>query len=90
MRPPAPYLSWASVDTGHTIQVEVLLDDESRAAFRFGFEHAAKLSQAIIQAAAIAEKLQRAMPNNELQLVSPWLATGIRAGRSADGAGLQP
>jgi hypothetical protein len=76
---------WASSDAGDAIQIEATLPDGSPIVLRTAYISAARLAQAVVQAAAIAEKIQKKMPGQGLELVSPYMATDVRSGASVDG-----
>jgi hypothetical protein len=52
---------------------------------RSEFKDVSRLTQAILQAAMIAEQKQRSIPNQDIQLMSPWMAESMESGLSADG-----
>jgi hypothetical protein len=52
---------------------------------RTAYKDAPRLAQALLQAAAIAEQIQKRMPGQGIELVSPYMATEVRTGASVDG-----
>jgi hypothetical protein len=75
---------WASSDAGDMIQLEAATEDGSKVVLRTSYDLAARLAQAIIQAAGIAEKKQKQMPGQGIELVTPYMATDVQAGSSVD------
>ena len=76
---------WASSDSGDMIQLETIIDGGSRLILRAEYRNVSRLTQAILQAARIAEQKQKAIPNQGIQLVSPWAAVGMESGLSTGG-----
>ena len=76
---------WASSDSGDMIQLETIIDGGSRLILRAEYRNVSRLTQAILQAARIAEQKQKAIPNQDIQLVSPWAAVGMESGLSTGG-----
>jgi hypothetical protein len=75
---------WASSDAGDMIQLEAATEDGSKVVLRTSYDLAARLAQAIIQAAGIAEKKQKQMPGQGIELVTPYMVTDVQAGSSVD------
>jgi hypothetical protein len=76
---------WASSDSGDMIQLETIIDGGSALILRAEYRNVSRLTQAILQAARIAEQKQKAIPNQDIQLVSPWAAVGMESGLSTGG-----
>ena len=76
---------WASSDSGDMIQLETIIDGGSRLILRAEYRNVSRLTQAILQAARIAEQKQKAITNQDIQLVSPWGAVGMESGLSTGG-----
>jgi hypothetical protein len=76
---------WASSDRGDAIQLETIVEDGSQLILRSEYKDISRLTQAIIQAARIAEQKQQAIPNQDIELMSPWMAISMESGVSTDG-----
>ena len=76
---------WASSNLGDAIQLETIVKDESRIILRSAYKDIARLTQAIFSAAHLAQQKQRAIPNQNLELMSPWVATSMRSTLSIGG-----
>jgi hypothetical protein len=75
---------WSSSDAGDMIQIETKVEGGSIVVLRTAYSYAARLAQSIIQAAAIAEKKQKQMPGQGIELVTPYMASDVRTGHTLD------
>jgi hypothetical protein len=76
---------WASSDSGDAIQLVVTIQDETQIVLRSAYKDVSRLVQATLQAAMIAEQKQQAIPDQNIQTMSPWMVTNVDSGLSTDG-----
>jgi hypothetical protein len=76
---------WAASDRGDVIQLETIDENQKPVILRMEFQDVSRFAQAVVSAAMIAEQRQRTIPNQDLKVVSPWMAVEIQSGTSGDG-----
>jgi hypothetical protein len=76
---------WASSDSGDMIELETIIDGGSALILRAEYQNVSRLTQAVRQAARIAEQKQKAVPHQDIQLSSPWRTVSMESGLSAGG-----
>jgi hypothetical protein len=74
-----------TVKNGSAIQIDVAFSDGSSLSIECPYEKIPRLVQSVMAAASAAEKQQRAMPGERIEVNSPYIATESMTGRSPDG-----